>query len=156
MDRDAQDLRRLALAHYAVGALTALAALPFVLGIFWGVHCMNHPEALGEYADIAYELDLPPETPGQLLIYIFASITLMVLLHAAIIAWVGKCIANARRYWTVFIFSILDCTYAPFGTIIGVWAVVVLRKPSIKARFGLKPTPSVQPSPPPPPPPSRT
>lgn len=137
MDRDAEDLRRLALAHYAVGVLTALLALPFVPGICWGVHCMRHPEALGEWRLLPSELDFPPELIGQMVVFLFASITLMVLLHAAVVAWVGWYIARNRRYWVVYIFSLLDCTYVPFGTIIGIWALVVLNRPSVKTRFGL-------------------
>ena len=141
MDRDAEDLRRLALAHYAVGVLTALMALPFVLGIWWGVHLMDHPEALGEWKLLPSELDFPPEFLGQMVVFFFASTALLVLVHASVVAWVGWYIAKARRYWVVYIFSLLDCTYMPFGTIIGIWAVVVLNRPSVKVRFGLKKKP---------------
>jgi hypothetical protein len=137
MDRDTEDLRRLALAHYVVGVLTALMALPFVVGTWWGVRLMRHPETLGEWSLLPSELDFPPELIAQMVVFFFASILLLVLVHAAVVAWVGWYIARARRYWVVYIFSLLDCTYVPFGTIIGIWALVVLHRPSVKVRFGL-------------------
>jgi len=112
-------------------------ALPFVPGIWWGVHCMRHPEALGEWNVLPGELDFPPEFLGQMVVFFFASITLMVLLHGAVVAWVGRLLAKNQRYWVIYIFSLLDCTYVPFGTIIGIWALVVLNRPSVKVRFGL-------------------
>jgi hypothetical protein len=137
MDRDEQDLRRLAWAHYIAGAVTALLAIPGARSVWqcgdW-VRAKSPPPA---WLKLLQELDLPPDLLVQMLIFFFASITLMVLLHAAIMIWIGWCLARARRYWVVFIFSMLDCTYLPVGTIVGVWAVMVLNRPSVKARFGL-------------------
>lgn len=149
MDRDEKDLRNLSWAHYAVGAITALMALPFIVGVWLGIDFIRHPvehqEAILWFQNgltQGQELELPPDMLGQLIAFFFGSIALLVLLHAAVVAWIGLCLAKARRYWVVYIFSILDCTYVPFGTIIGVWAVVVLNRPSVKRRFGLKtPTP---------------
>lgn len=137
MDSDAKSLRRLALAHYAVGVLTLLMALPLILGLCRGTDWLGQAGLPRQFLEQMSELDVPPELIKQMVNFLVVSMVLMILLHGAIVAWVGWCIAKSRRYWVVFIFSLMDCTYFPFGTVIGIWAVVVLCRPSVKLRFGL-------------------
>jgi hypothetical protein len=137
MDQDDRDFRRLAWAHYIAGGLTVLMAVPSAAAIWQGSDWVQALISQFGLRGLFQDLDLPAELLDQMLVLLFTSITLMVLLHAAILVWVGRCLAQARHYWVVYIFSILDCTYIPLGTVIGIWAVVVLNRASVKARFGL-------------------
>jgi hypothetical protein len=137
MDPEAKTIRQLAWAHYAVAAVTALMALPFILALCHGTDGIGQAVLPGNLLRQMDDLEVPPELIDQMMGFLMVSTILMILLHATVVAWVGWCIAGYRRYWVVFIFSLLDCTYIPFGTVIGVWAVVMLSRPSVKARFGL-------------------
>jgi hypothetical protein len=57
------------------------------------------------------------------------------LMHAGLLAYVGRCIARRRRRRFCLIFSTFDLTYLPLGTALGVFALLLLLKPQVKQEF---------------------
>ncbi len=124
-----QHLRLLAIFHYVVAGLTALIALfpliHFAVGWFL-IHAP--PPSQGEP---------PPAFVGWIFMGFGAGFFLLGESFAACVVAAGRCIRSRTRYWFVFVMACLQCGFFPFGTVLGVFTIVVLSKPSVKQMFGL-------------------
>jgi cytochrome bd-type quinol oxidase subunit 2 len=56
----------------------------------------------------------------------------MIILHLYAAAGMKK----RTRYWLAFVMACLACTSVPLGTALGIWTIMVLQRPSVKALFG--------------------
>ena|ERR1041385_7746607 len=124
-----QHLRLLAIFHYVVAGLTALFALFPLIYIAMGWFFLHAP---------------PPkhgEPPPAFVAYIFMGIGSVFFLlgqsFAACVFAAGRCIHSRTRYWFVFVMACFQCSFFPFGTVLGVFTIVVLSRPSVKALFRL-------------------
>lgn len=113
------------------GILTFAASLFFLLyagmGLFFG--------AMMEMAENVDGADLPPFNPGILFIiiggigFILAVIFGMLTLHA------GKCIKARKKPQFIFVMAILQCFTGVLGILLGVFTIIELQKPEVKALF---------------------
>jgi hypothetical protein len=128
MDRDADHLRVLAICHYVLAALTALSAIPLLPGFAVSGLTLRLLQAL-----------VPPEVPRdlieQLVRTIFWSVFLLTLLHASIVAYIGWCLARRKHRLLSLVFSCFNLLMVPLGTVLGVFTLVVLLRPSVKKLF---------------------
>ena len=60
------------------------------------------------------------------------------LLHAALLAYVGRCIALRRHRRFCLMFSVFDLTYIPLGTTLSVFALLLLLKPQVRQEFAIR------------------
>jgi hypothetical protein len=128
MDRDADRLRVLVICHYLLAGLTALCSFPFLI-----VPLVL--ASLGTSLGAGPHQDLPADLVAQLVRYVMWSAFLMTWVHAGVIAYIGRCLARRKRYLLCLIFSGLNATMVPLGTILGVFTIVILARPSVKALF---------------------
>ncbi len=63
-------------------------------------------------------------------IYILCAWTL-----AGLIAIAGRCLSRRTHYTYCFVIAGICCIFIPFGTILGVFTIIVLARPSVKALF---------------------
>jgi hypothetical protein len=136
-------LRWLVLLHYVLAASTALCAAPS-LSLFVGAWELLHSpdQALSQWALDAHHFTdrlLPadydaPLKAAWLVMLTGMEITLSVA-HAALLFYVGRCIARRRRFVLCVLFSLFNATYVPLGTALSVWTLVVLLKPHVKRLF---------------------
>ena len=130
MNRDEEHLRLLSIFYYFVAGLNAVVAcffgLYFILGI--GVLLMS-PEHSGS----------PHQHDNQI-----AGIGLMVfgvcaLLFIAALAglniFVGRSLSQKKRYTFCLVMASVTCVFFPLGTILGVFSLVVLVRPTVKPLF---------------------
>ena len=54
---------------------------------------------------------------------------------AVLLAWSGRCLAQRRRYIFCMVMAAIACLFVPLGTVLGVFTIVVLAKPEVKATF---------------------
>ncbi len=54
---------------------------------------------------------------------------------AAFVIHAGRCVARRRRYLLCLIVAGLLCLFAPLGTVLGVFTLVTLLRPQVKAAF---------------------
>jgi hypothetical protein len=47
----------------------------------------------------------------------------------------GRALAKCTRYWFVFVIACIECLFMPFGTILGVFTLIVLSRESVKKLF---------------------
>jgi disulfide bond formation protein DsbB len=50
-------------------------------------------------------------------------------------AYAGRCLAQRRRYLLCMVVAGIACIFMPFGTALGVFTLVVLSRPAVKAAF---------------------
>jgi hypothetical protein len=48
----------------------------------------------------------------------------------------GRFLAQHKRYLFVFVVACCQCVFMPFGTVLGVFTIVLLSRESVKSAFG--------------------
>jgi hypothetical protein len=128
MNEDIRHLDLLAIFHYVVAALTAL------FGCFPLIHL-----ALG-IAMLMGALDdgkgnAPPPAFGIFFI-MFALFAITIMWAAAIaIAIAGRRLKRRESYTYCLVVAAIQCIFVPVGTLLGVFTLMVLTRPSVKALF---------------------
>ena len=133
-----QHLRLLATFHYVVAGFTALFALFPLIHFAVGWFMLHAPAPKTGEA--------PPAFIGWLFMGFGASFFMLGESFAACVVAAGRFITQRRRYWFVFVMACFQCAFFPFGTVLGVFTIVVLSRPAVKQMFGLKAVSSQQPS----------
>ena len=98
---------------------------------------MLKPESFGK--------EQPPAAIG-LVFVIFASIIILFgWTFAALLAFAGRSLSQRKRYTFCLVMAGVACLWIPFGTLLGVFTIIVLIRPSVKAMFAEGPAPSISP-----------
>ena len=130
MNRDREHLRLLAIFHYVVAGLAALFSFfPLLYSVVGGfmLYAAHHPGSNNQ--------ELPPAILGWIFIVLGALFFLASLAMAICILVAGRSLARQRRYWFAFVAACIECLFVPFGTILGVFTVIVLSRESVKTLF---------------------
>ncbi|KAF5406854.1 MAG: hypothetical protein Udaeo2_30550 [Candidatus Udaeobacter sp.] len=138
MNQDKEHLQLLAIFHYVVAGLAALFSFfPLLyttvgaIFIFAARHGTAKP---GE--------DLPPEFLGWIFAVLGALLFLIGIAMAICILIAGRSLALRKRYSFAFVMACIECLFIPFGTILGVFTIVVLSRESVKAFFSTATAPT--------------
>lgn len=127
--QEEEHLRLLSIFHYVVAAILALFASFPLIHLVVGLVMLVAPEAMGEGRQA------PPRFVG-LVIVLFAGIAILVGWSlAGAIAYAGRCLARRRRHTLCMVAAAVSCMFMPFGTLLGVFTLITLNKPSVKALF---------------------
>jgi len=129
MNQDEDHLRLLSVFHYVVGGLTAFFACIPVIHLVFGLLMIFNPHFFGPK-------DQPPPFLGWLFVIFSGAFILAGWTLAAFIAWSGRCLQRRRHYTFCFVMACVACVLMPFGTVLGVFTLVVLLRPSVKVLFG--------------------
>jgi hypothetical protein len=139
MNRDKEHLQLLAISHYVVAGLAALFSFfPLLyttvgtIFIFGARHGTAKP---GE--------ELPPEFLGWILTVIGLLLFFIGLAMAICILIAGRSVALRKHHSFAIVMACIECLFIPFGTILGVFTIVVLSRESVKALFSATPTTGV-------------
>jgi hypothetical protein len=84
----------------------------------------------------------PPAFLGWLLVAISSVIILMGWVYAGLIAWAGRCLSRRTHYMFCFVMACVACLFMPFGTVLGIFTIIVLSRPTVKALFGVSAKPA--------------
>jgi hypothetical protein len=125
---DEEHLRLLSICHYVSGALTAFfSCVPLIhvaigLGVFLGTS--------GDASSNA-----PPPWFGLIFVvlggaFVLAGWTLAIAKFVA-----GRSLARRRRRSFCVVVACVCCVLPPIGTVLGVFTLIVLNRPSVKALF---------------------
>jgi hypothetical protein len=135
MNQDIEHLRLLAIFHYVVAGLAALFSFfPLLyttvgtIFIFAARHGTAKP---GE--------ELPPEFLGWIFAVIGSVLFLIGLAMAICILIAGRSLALRKRYSFTLVMACVECVFIPFGTILGVFTIVVLSRESVRGLFSSAP-----------------
>ncbi len=132
---DISDLRLLSWFHYGFGALTALTATICIPLIWIGYLWMYGSDDAVAPAQAPWAPTDDRELMGAILIATGGGTASLCLIHGAVLAYIGRCLALRRRRKLCMIFSIFNLIDLPLGTILSVFTILVLRRPTIQAAF---------------------
>ena len=129
VNQDLEHLKILSILFYVLSGLTLFPVLfgllYAVIGIFFGV--------------FLFSVQGPNEPPAALFSGIFvvfglAFVTIFGTLGILILK-AGRNLSKQQGYTYCFVIACLICLWIPFGTILGVFTIVILARESVKAVF---------------------
>jgi len=129
--QDLEHLRLLSVFHYVVAGITALFfCFPLIhvaLGIMMAAGAMD---GAGHGSG-----SVPPRAFGVIFAALGCAVVAAGWTLAGLMVAAGRCLARRRRHLFCMIVAGLTCMMMPFGTVLGVFTLVVLLKPQVKALF---------------------
>ncbi len=126
VNQDREHLKLLSIFHYVVGAITALFACFPLIHLAIGIAML-----CGAFDG----KDAPPRFLGFFFV-IFATIFILcgwVLAICMIVA--GGKLARYRARMYCLVIAAIECIFMPFGTVLGVFTIIVLMRDSVKELF---------------------
>jgi len=130
MNQDKEHLDLLAVFHYVVAGITALMACIPLLHLAVGIAFLLAP-ATGP--------DPPPRFLGWFFIFFAGFFILCGWTLALFMFLTGRCLHRRRAWKFCLVVGAIECIVMPFGTVLGVFTIVVLSRQSVKELFGLEP-----------------
>lgn len=126
VQRDLEHLKLLSIFHYVLGGMTALFS------------CMPIIHLLIGLAIVTNQLR-PVDPEAQAIGWIFISLAIFFILtgwtFAIGLMFAGRFLSQKKHYTYCFIIAIISCLFMPFGTILGVFTIVVLVRDSVNTLF---------------------
>ncbi len=130
MNQDEEHLNLLAIFHYVYGGITALFALFPIVHVIFGLFFVFTAGRPGMVPG-----EPPPAFLGWIFVIAGTSLILFGWATAAFILAAGRMLAARRRYLFCLVIAGIECLMIPLGTILGVFTIIVLSRPSVKAIF---------------------
>ena len=131
--QDEDHLRLLSLFHYIVGGITALGSCIFLIHFFLGIAMLTNPDMLK--GSNGHSDPIGDKFGGWLFTLMGGGAVLGGWTVGGLTAYAGKCIKERKSSLFVYIMSGLNCLSVPIGTALGVFTIVVLSRPTVKALF---------------------
>jgi hypothetical protein len=130
MNQDENQLNLLALFHYIVAGMVALFSCMFIIHLVIGIVTIVAPEKMASQNGT-----MPPPFFGWMFALIggIAVLTGWTLAVCLIIA--GRFLKKRRNYLFCLVAAGISCLFMPFGTVLGVFTILVLQRPSVKTMF---------------------
>jgi len=127
MNQDEDHIRLLSIFHYVVGGITALFACFPCIHLAMGIAIVS-----GAFPDGPGHLDF---FFGCLFIIMASVFILLGWALALAILRAGKCLARRTHYTYCLVVGGVECIFIPFGTVLGIFTIIVLSRLSVKAIF---------------------
>jgi len=126
MSSPRDDLRLLSIFHWVLAGLAALFSLLPLMYVVMGVMMIR-----GGFGD----RNPPPPLFGWMMVVLGLVMMILGVGYAVAVAVAGRFIARARHWTFVIVVAALSCAFFPFGTVLGVFTIIVLSKPEVRALF---------------------
>jgi hypothetical protein len=131
MNQHAEHLQLLTIFHYVVAGLAALFSFfPLLYSLVGGflLYAAHHPGPNNQ--------EPPPAFLGWIFIAVGVVFFLAGMTMAICILIAGQCLSRRKAYSFALVIACVECLFIPFGTILGVFTIIVLSRESVKALFG--------------------
>lgn len=128
MNQDLEHLKLLSIFHYIVGGITAFFALFPLLYVFIGIFALQAPVQPGNGGPT-------PAAIGWIFIIVGVLFTLAGFLLAAAMIATGRFLSLRKYRLFCLIVASLECLIMPFGTILGIFTIIVLIRQSVQDLF---------------------
>jgi hypothetical protein len=129
MQDDVQHLQLLSVFHYVLGGITALFGCFPIFHLAMGIAVVT---------GVLDDENGPPPAFGWLFIGMAAiAMTFLWALAIAILV-AGRKLATHTGYMYCMVVAAIECAFMPLGTILGVFTIIVLVRPSVKELFGVR------------------
>jgi hypothetical protein len=132
--QDAEHLKLLALFHYIVAAMMALLASFPILHLTIGLAMVSGKFGTPKHGEFS------PDLFGWFFVLIAGGAILTGWTLAVCTLVAGRSLAHRKRYlFCLVVAGIMAVTCMPFGTVLGVFTIIVLIRPSVKQLFEVLP-----------------
>ncbi len=128
-DRDEEHLKLLSIFHYVVAGLTALYACIPIIHLTFGIAMLS--SFFGE----GFDNGGPPAVLGWIFVGIAVPLILLGWAFAICLFVAGRKLARKEHRMFCLVMAAISCLFVPFGTVLGIFTIVVLMRPSVKALF---------------------
>ncbi|MFD0894328.1 hypothetical protein KBB96_06685 [Luteolibacter ambystomatis] len=135
MMRDAEHLRMLAIFHYVMAGLSVFGML---LGGLYVAIPLILPKAFAKMPPASGSTSAPPGFPKEVMwILTLEGLVIGIISLVAVIGFYlcGRYLSARRNRTFCFVISGLACMCAPFGTVLGIFTILVLSRPTVAALF---------------------
>ena len=130
MNDDIKHLRLLSIFHYVVAGLVALFACIPIIHLIVGILIVFAPDKIE-----SNNAGGPPEFIGWLFMVFSGFMILSGLIMAVLIAVTGRFLTRHKRRIFCIVIAAIECLFMPFGTVLGVFTIIVLSRDSVKKLF---------------------
>jgi hypothetical protein len=129
MTKDEEHLRLLSIFHYVVAGLAALFALFPIFHLIIGLIFVFAPESLQQHGSP------PPPFIGWFFVMISLAIITLGWIFAAMVFLTGRFLAKRKNHLACLVMAGIECIFMPFGTVLGVFSIIVLTRDSVRELF---------------------
>lgn len=129
MEQDREQLRVLAIFHYVVAGLGAFASLLPGVYLVLGLVMTFVPRLMEEPGGG------PPLLVGMAFSLFGAGMMVLAWLFALLVFLAGRDLASYRRRTFCLVMAGIECLFMPFGTVLGIFTIVVLMRDSVVKLF---------------------
>jgi hypothetical protein len=129
MNEDLQYLKLLSIFQYVVGGLAALFSFIPIIYVVIGMLAVCIP---GTFEG---EGEAMPLFIGWIFIIIGAVLIVLGWAFSVCIIIAGRSLARQVHYMFCIVMAAIECIFMPFGTVLGVFTIIVLTRPSVKEMF---------------------
>jgi hypothetical protein len=142
MDKDLEHLKLLSIFHYVAGGLACCC------GLLWMIYVASGAILVIAAGSMTSDDRMGASIGGVAAIIVGLFLFALFETYGILCVVTGRNYAKHERYWFCFVLAIISCLNFPLGTALGVFAIIVLNRPSVKALFqpppvGHIPTPPV-------------
>jgi len=130
--QDEDHLRLLSIFHYVMGGMTALTYSIFLFHFGMGLMMLTHPATFADH-----RCDPMPLFMAWAFTIGGGSAVLIGWITGALTVIAGRDLTRRKGYRLAFVMACLNCLHMPLGTALGVFTLLVLTRPSVKAMFGV-------------------
>jgi hypothetical protein len=131
MENDLEHLKLLSIFHYVLAGITGLFACFPVLHLAIGIMFLVAPEK--------FDGDAGNADQHKVMGFMFTVIPALFILTgwtiAVLVALAGRFLARRQRYIYCLVIAGVSCLFIPIGTVLGVFTIIVLNRPSVRALF---------------------
>ena len=128
-NKDDEHLRLLSIFHYVVGGLAGFFALFPILHLIFGLLMVLAPEQWTS------EGTPPPAFFGWMFILFPAVFIVMGWIFAGLVFINGRFLTKRRHHTFCLVIAGIECMFVPFGTVLGVFTIIVLMRDSVREQF---------------------
>ncbi|MCX7044581.1 MAG: hypothetical protein NTX50_03710 [Candidatus Sumerlaeota bacterium] len=129
-DKDNEHLRLLAIFHYVLAGITALFSLMPIIHVIMGIMILS-----GKFPPQNPHDDFPKEFFGWMFVIIGSAVIIVGLSLATGILLAGLSLSRKKYYIFCLVMAGIECLFMPFGTVLGVFTIIVLMRDSVRQIF---------------------
>ena len=132
MNQDEEHLKLLSIFHYVAGGIAGLFACFPIFHLIFGIVML-----------VAGLIGAPDDEkiPFMIFGFMFTFIPGLIILCgwtlAVCLIISGRYLTRRRRYKFCFVIACISCLAMPYGTVLGVFTIIVLMRPTVKGLFGV-------------------
>lgn len=130
MDNDVQHIKILSIFHFVVGGLSAVFSSMFLIHLFMGLSLLISPESWS-----GGNSEAPPQFFGYMLTFIGALFFLLGIAFSCCVVYSGLLLKRIKKRIFSLVMACVECIFIPFGTVLGVFTIIVLSKESVKQLY---------------------